>query len=98
MTDFDCYLTSNDRTGRVTYQLPNEVRVSVIPDPAYPLRWELLAEYARREPVVIDGLGGGGLAGGLTTAEAEALLTRIAALVRGGDPGRGRQPIQISAQ
>lgn len=91
------FLTSNDHTGRLTYELPNGVRVSVIPDPTRPLRWELLAEYGKREPVVIAGLDGGGLAGGLTTAEAEALLNRLAALVRGGEPGRGKQTVPVPA-
>lgn len=96
--DLDAFVASNDHTGRVTYQFTNGVRVSVIPDPKYPLRWELLAGFARREPVVIDGLDATGLAGGLTTTEAEVLLDRIAALVRGGEPGHGKQPVPIAAQ
>jgi hypothetical protein len=92
------FLARNDHTGRVGYDLPNGIWVSVIPDPQRPLHWELLAEYGRREPVVIDGLDGGGLAGGLTTAEAEELLERLAALIRGGEPGHGKQSTPIPAQ
>lgn len=84
------FLASNDHTGRFTYRFPNGIHASVIPDAQRPLRWEVLAEYGRRNPVVADGLDRDGLAGGLTTAEAEELLERLAALVRGGEPGRGK--------
>ena len=69
MTNLARYLVSHDHAGRLIYRFPNGQEASVIPDPAVPLRWELLAD-----------AGNGTAESSLTTAEAEVRLAELAAL------------------
>lgn len=64
------HLVSHDvHRGALLYRFPNGQEVSVIPDPATPLRWELLAHGGDGRPEA-----------SLTSEQAEARLAEIAAL------------------
>lgn len=63
------HLVSHDTNGRLLYRFPNGQEVSIIPDPAVPLRWELLADAS-------DGTA----ESALTSEQAEARLAELAAL------------------
>ncbi|GGM52599.1 hypothetical protein ACFFX1_55470 [Dactylosporangium sucinum] len=67
MTNLARHLLSHDpRRGALQYRFPNGQEVSVIPDPAVPLRWELLSDSGTAES-------------SLTSEQAEARLREIAA-------------------
>jgi hypothetical protein len=86
--DFSQYLTDSARTGNIwwAYKFPNGHAASVIPDLHMPLHFEVEStdpQDVAANPVTTT--TGAGTVSGLTTADVEGKLTRLAGLERNED-------------